>query len=298
MRILNRAGRLTLVTDVGVVDVAEASAGRFGPDVQEIYARWGEFRAWVQSCPPGSLPVTPMPSHAEVGPPVPRPAQVFAIGLNYKSHALESGLELPVRPMVFTKFPASIAGPYDAISLPTAAVDWEVELVAVIAEGGRNVSEEKAWSHVAGLTIGQDISERDLQVTPPAPQQFSLAKSFVGFAPIGPQLVTPDEFENPDDIQISCTLGTEQMQVGRTGDLIFSVPRLVSYLSSVLPLLPGDLIFTGTPSGIGWARKPQRFLTAADELITTVEGIGQMRNTFLAGPERAWENAVPTAVSV
>jgi 2-keto-4-pentenoate hydratase/2-oxohepta-3-ene-1,7-dioic acid hydratase in catechol pathway len=123
-------------------------------------------------------------------------------------------------------------------------------------------------------------------VAPPMPQQFSLAKSFAGFAPIGPQLVTPDEFPDPDDLEIGCVLSGEQMQKARTSDLIFSIPAVIAHLSAVLPLLPGDLIFTGTPSGIGMARDPRRFLHSGDELVTSAEGIGEMRHHFVAASHR------------
>ena len=202
---------------------------------------------------------------------------MFAIGLNYRGHAEEAGLDLPTTPMVFTKFPTSVTGPNDPILLPPGSVDFEAELVAVIGRRAESVSEDEAWDYVAGLTIGQDLSERDLQTRPPAPQQFSLAKSFPGFAPIGPVLVTADELANRDDLEIGCFLNGELMQKARTSDLIFPVPALVAHLSSVLPLLPGDLIFTGTPSGVGWARDPQRFLQPGDELVTYVEGIGELR---------------------
>src|SRR5206468_253459 len=145
----------------------------------------------------------------------------------------------------------------------------------------QQVSPGAAWSHVAGLTVGQDISERELQVLPPAPQQFSLAKSFPAFAPIGPVLVTPDEFADPDDLEIGCSAGGEQLQKARTSDMVFNVSELVAYLSSVLTLFPGDLIFTGTPAGVGFARQPQRFLRVGEELITTIEGIGELRNPLV-----------------
>jgi 2-keto-4-pentenoate hydratase/2-oxohepta-3-ene-1,7-dioic acid hydratase in catechol pathway len=200
--------------------------------------------------------------------------------LNYRDHAQEAGLELPTSPMVFTKFPASVTGPYATIELPAGSVDFEIELVAVIGRRAYRVAERDGWSHIAGLTVGQDLSERQLQLQPPAPQQYNLAKSFAGFAPIGPCLVTPDEFPDPDDIALGCLLNGEQMQKAHTGELIFPIPALVAYLSAVLPLLPGDLILTGTPSGIGWARTPPRFIQPGDELTSYVDGIGAMRHRF------------------
>jgi 2-keto-4-pentenoate hydratase/2-oxohepta-3-ene-1,7-dioic acid hydratase in catechol pathway len=189
---------------------------------------------------------------------------------------------------VFTKFVTSLAGPYEIVHLPSDQVDWEVELVAVIGERAYQVAERDAWRHVAGLTVGQDLSERAVQLSGPVPQ-FSLGKSFPGFSPIGPVLVTPDEFSDPDDLGLRCELGEEVLQDGRTKDMIFSVPQLVARLSAVLPLLPGDLIFTGTPSGVGMGRDPKRYLVPGSTLVSTVEGIGELRNPLVAGPRYAAE---------
>ncbi len=153
--------------------------------------------------------------------------------------------------------------------------------MAVIGSHAHRVGEDEAWDHVAGLTVGQDISERILQAAGPSPQ-FSLAKSLPGFGPMGPWLVTPDEFSDRDDLELGCSINGEQMQKGRTRDLIFSVPALVSKLSHKLPLLPGDVLFTGTPAGVGLGRDPQRWLTPGDELVSYVSGIGELRQRFVA----------------
>jgi 2-keto-4-pentenoate hydratase/2-oxohepta-3-ene-1,7-dioic acid hydratase in catechol pathway len=279
MRILNLDGRLSLAVDDGAVDVETATGGRFSADVMSVYERWEEFLTWARQYSGGPDRVV---TDAAVGPPVPRPTQVFAIGLNYRDHAAEAGLDLPDRPMVFTKFPASVTGPYGEIALPSDAVDFEAELVAVIGKRARNVAVADAWSHIAGLTAGQDLSEREVQLAGPPPQQYNMGKSFEGFAPIGPALVTPDELDDPDDLELSCQLSGVQMQKARTGEFVFPIPQLVAYLSGILPLLPGDLIFTGTPSGIGWTREPRRTLAPGDELVTHVAGIGAMRHTFTA----------------
>ena len=280
MRIANVDGRLCLVTDAGAVDVRRASAGRFTADPQAVYDRWDEFVAWAgQQSDEDAAAYDP----ATLGAPAPAPRQVFGIGLNYRDHAAEAGLALPDSPTVFTKFASCLAGPYGEIELTGPTVDWEVELVAVIGRRAWHVPAERGWHHVAGLTVGQDLSDRALQLAGPAPQ-FSLGKSRPGFGPTGPWLVSVDEFADPDDLALECTVNGESVQKSRTGQLIFSVPELVAQLSAVLPLLPGDVLFTGTPAGVGNARSPQRFLAAGDELVSSVDGIGELRHRFVAGP--------------
>ncbi|ODU06441.1 MAG: fumarylacetoacetate hydrolase [Pseudonocardia sp. SCN 72-86] len=285
MRTATLQDRLVLVTDgnctLGAIDVETASGGRFAASPQAVFDRWDEFREWAAASAPQHRPVAFRPE--ELGAPVPEPRQIFAIGLNYRDHAAESGLDAPgTFPPVFTKFRTALAGPHTTVRLPKGDVDWEVELVVVIGRRAERVSAEDAWSHVAGLTVGQDISERVSQLAGPAPQ-FSLGKSFPGFAPIGPWLVTPDEIDDLDDIEVTCSLNGEEVQKASTKDLIFSVPRLVEGLSAVLPLLPGDLIFTGTPAGVGLGRSPQRFISPGEELVSRVAGIGEIRQRFVAG---------------
>jgi 2-keto-4-pentenoate hydratase/2-oxohepta-3-ene-1,7-dioic acid hydratase in catechol pathway len=277
VRMANLAGRLSIIVDELAIDVAEASNDRFGPQVQAVYERFDEFREWATSA---ALPVGRGFDPAELGAPAPQPRQLFAIGLNYSGHANESGFAVPPSPAVFTKFVTSITGPYGDVALPQGDVDWEVELVAVIGKRASQVREDDAWSHVAGLTVGQDISERVLQMVGSIPQ-FSLAKSFPGFTPMGPWLVTPDELDKPDDLELTCAIDGEQVQKGRTSELIFSVPALIAKLSAVLPLLPGDVIFTGTPAGVGMGRSPQRYLQAGEVLTSSIEGIGEMRQVLV-----------------
>ncbi|GCE44582.1 putative HpcE protein [Rhodococcus wratislaviensis] len=279
MRVANQAGRLQIVADGVAVDVETASGGRFSAEPQQIFDRWAEFTTWAATADfTDGTPVV----ESELGAPVPRPGQIFAIGVNYADHVEESGLTLPDAPFVFTKFPASITGPYDTIEHPGGSVDFEVELVVVIGKEARHVPVSEGWEYVAGLTLGQDLSERDLQLSGPPPQQFALGKSFAGFAPVGPVLVTPDEFADPDDIEVSTVLSGELMQKSRTRHLIFPIPVLVSYLSSIVPLRPGDLIFTGTPSGIGFTRDPKRLIGVDDELVSRADTIGEMRHRFAA----------------
>ncbi|MDQ6695909.1 MAG: fumarylacetoacetate hydrolase family protein [Actinomycetota bacterium] len=279
MRLVNASGRLGLVVDGGLIDVERTSGGQFAADTQAVYSRWAEFVTWTETAPAGPIEVI---DDETLGPPAPQPRQVFAIGLNYFDHAEEAGMEPPTDSMVvFTKFPSSITGPFATIEVPPGSVDWETELVVVIGEPAYRVTEADAWRHVAGLTVGQDISERELQFRPPSPQ-FNLGKSFPGFSPMGPALVTPDEFADRNDIKIGCELNGEQVQLGQTGNMIFSVPRIIAELSSTLPLLAGDVIFTGTPAGIGWARVPPRLIQPGHELVTTAETIGTMRHRFVA----------------
>ena len=283
MRIANVAGRLALITGDLAVDVAGASGGRYGPDVQSVYDDFDAFCDWAASA---DLPPGEKFARADLGAPAPAPRQLFAIGLNYRAHAEESGLAAPPSPAVFAKFVTSITGPYTEVELPEGNTDWEIELVAVVGKRAYRVAEDDAWDYVAGLTAGQDISERVLQMVGSVPQ-FSLAKSFPGFAPMGPYLVTPDEFADPDDLELTCAIDGEQVQKGRTSQLIFSVPALIAKLSAVLPLLPGDVIFTGTPAGVGLGRSPQRYLRPGEVLTSSIEGIGELRQEFVQRDHRS-----------
>jgi 2-keto-4-pentenoate hydratase/2-oxohepta-3-ene-1,7-dioic acid hydratase in catechol pathway len=219
--------------------------------------------------PDGSL------SDAKLGAPVPKPRNSFGVGLNYKDHAEESKMDLPESPVIFSKFPSCIAGPFDDVELRATSGDYEAELVVVIGRITRDVRAEDAWEHVAGVTAGQDISDRRLQLGA-RPPQFGLGKSRDTYGPTGPLLVSPDSFANVDDLQLTCEINGDRRQDARTSSLIFNVPYLVSYLSEVMTLVPGDLIFTGTPSGVGMPDK--RFLVAGDVITTTVEGVGTMVN--------------------
>ncbi|MYU26070.1 fumarylacetoacetate hydrolase family protein [Streptomyces sp. SID8352] len=277
MKTTTRSGRMCLVTGGAVIDVERASAGRFPADPLAVFERWTEFTDWAAGVRTGP-PAPEGPAEA----PVPEPRQVFAIGLNYRDHAAEAGLTLPESPPTFTKFMTSITGPDTELTLPSEFVDWEAELVVVIGRRADRVSAQDAWDHVAGLTVGQDYSERVVQGAGPVPQ-FSLGKSFPGFSPTGPVLVTVDEFDDPDDLAVECLINGESVQKSRTSAMVFPVPELIARLSAVCPLLPGDLIFTGTPAGVGHARTPRRYLRPGDDVVTRVEGIGQLHQTCVAG---------------
>jgi 2,4-didehydro-3-deoxy-L-rhamnonate hydrolase len=283
MKLANHHGRLVLLigtgtVDAGIVDVADASNGRFGPDPSSVYTSWDDFRVWAETA---TGDITPLDEGA-LGAPSPEPRQVFGIGLNYASHAAESGMELPTVPAVFTKYPASLGGPFDAIELSGEMVEWEVELVVVIGRRADRVGEADAWQHVAGLCVGQDVSDRHVQFA--AGGQFSLGKSYRSFGPTGPWLVTPDELDDPDDLGLGCSLDGEVVQEDRTSGLVFGVARLIAEISAVVPMLPGDLIFTGTPAGVGFTRQPPRFLRDGEVLESWIEGIGSIRNTVVGVP--------------
>jgi 2,4-diketo-3-deoxy-L-fuconate hydrolase len=288
MRIGNMAGRLVLVQNDRTVDVERASDGAFASDPMEVFARWNEFSDWAASIDVDAHPDASLIVSATLDAPSPRPRQVLGIGLNYADHAAESGLPVPDQPVVFTKFPSSVAGPDVEVILPGPTVDWEAELVIVIAKAGRHIPLAEARGHVAGFTVGQDLSERTVQWQG-QPAQFSIGKSFENFAPIGPVIVTLDEFVDPDRLTLTTTLieadGTRtEMQNGSTDQLIFGVDELIARLSETIELLPGDLIFTGTPPGVGAGREPKRFLIAGETLVTEIEGIGHITQRFVDGP--------------
>lgn len=280
MRLVNLAGRAGLDVNGHFVDLEQQSQGRFSADPMDALRDWASIRAWAEE---GSeAEAGPLIDADELGPPVPRPTQVFAIGLNYRDHAEEASLPIPETPMVFTKFPTCLAGPNADVPLTGDRVDWEVEQVVVIGREASGVSQAEAWDFVAGMTAGQDISDRRLQFAS-KPPQFSLGKSARGFGPIGPALVSLDEFADPDDIALHCWVAGERMQSSRTSNLIFSVPRLIEYISSYCVLLPGDLIFTGTPGGVGSVREPRRYLAEGELIESEIEGIGRLENRCVAG---------------
>ena len=259
----------------GLVDVEERSGRRFSADPMAAMRDWAPLADWARGLRAGDA--TAVLRTEELGPPVPRPAKVFAIGVNYRAHVAEAGMELPKTPMVFTKFPSCLAGPSADVVLSSAFVDWEVELVVVVGRGGWHIPEERALEHVAGYCVGQDISDRRLQFSD-KPPQFCLGKSLDGFGPTGPAVVSLDEFADPNDLALTCDVAGERMQDARTSDMIFGVPTLVAYLARHCTLEPGDLIFTGTPSGVGSTRNPRRYLRADEEIVSTIERIGTLRN--------------------
>lgn len=213
--------------------------------------------------------------------PLANPPRVFAIGLNYREHAVESKLTLPDFPVVFFKMVPSIIGPGENIVLPrnSAEPDYEAEMAFVIGKGGYRIPASAWKEHVYGYTIVNDVSARDIQRST---SQWSLAKSFPTFCPMGPAIVTADEIADPHELAISLSIDGEVLQNSNTSQLVFRIPELVEYISSITPLLPGDVVSTGTPSGVGMGRTPRRWLKAGDSVTVTVEGLGSLTNPVVA----------------
>jgi 2-keto-4-pentenoate hydratase/2-oxohepta-3-ene-1,7-dioic acid hydratase in catechol pathway len=218
---------------------------------------------------------------AKILAPVPRPPKLICIGLNYLDHAKETGQQVPAVPTVFNKFTNVVIGPGASIVLPNAskAPDYEAEMAIVIGPGGRNIPASKAMDHVFGYTIVNDVSARDIQS---ATSQWLLGKTCDTFAPMGPWIVTADEIADPHVLDIWLEIDGQRLQNSNTRELIFKIPRLIEYISSVVTLEPGDVIATGTPGGIGFKRNPQRLLKPGDEVVIHVEGIGELRNPVIA----------------
>ncbi len=274
-RFANVSGRAALVDRDGRwYDLDKLSGGAVPADPMAAIAEAAALHRFdeqlASSEPDGQL------AEASLGAPIPRPRNAFGVGLNYRPHAEEANMELPERPLVFGKFSSCIVGPTDDVELRSETADWEVELVVAIGTAGRDIPADSAWDHVLGLTIGQDISDRRLQFAA-KPPHFDLGKSRDTYGPMGPVLVSTDSFADPTDLAISCQINGEPKQADRTTSLIFSVAELIEYLSGIVTLDVGDVIFTGTPAGVGAAS--QTYLAPGDVITSTIEGIGTMSNT-------------------
>ena len=218
--------------------------------------------------------------------PIPRPEKLICVGLNYKDHAKEARMALPAEPVVFSKFPTAVAADGDPIVLPplSSEVDYEAELVAVIGVGGRRIPVERAREHIAAYCCGNNVSARDWQLRKPG-GQWLLGKSFDTFAPFGPALVTADEVPDPNNLTIQLRLNGQVMQDSSTSQFIFPIEAIVSYVSGVCTLSPGDVIFTGTPGGVGFVRRPPVFLKPGDMVEVEIERLGILRNPVVTGSE-------------
>ncbi len=268
----NVEGRAVLVAGDRWYDLETVSNGDLGPDPMAAIAAPERLAALSvdldQHEPGGTL------GSVRLGPPVPQPRNSFAIGLNYRAHADEGSMEVPDNPLVFTKFPSCLAGPTADVELRSDAVDYEGELVVVIGPGGKDIEPARAWEHVVGLMVGQDISDRMVQFAA-KPPHFDLGKSFDTFGPVGPVMVSPDSVD-VDRLRIVTEVNGDVRQDSTVDQLIFDIPTLVSYLSGVLTLTTGDLIFTGTPEGVGATQG--KFLADGDVVTTRIDGIGSLTN--------------------
>jgi len=282
MRLANVGGRAAIIVDGRVVDVASGSDGTLGSDPMALVdlSNHDELRSLANSIDSSAWPEL---DEASLGPPVPSPGKVIAIALNYRSHAEESGRAIPTEPHVMAKFPTCIGGPGGDVHMhDLQMVDYEAELVIAIGREGKRISEADAWGHVAGLMAGNDVSDRNEQFRPPI-KQFSMAKSYDEFGPTGPCLVTPDELPDRDDLGIELAVAGDSRQSARTSDFIFSIPVLLAWLSRYVTLEVGDLIFTGTPGGVGDSMDPPTYLRDGQVVEVSIEGIGSLRNRFVSG---------------
>ncbi len=284
MRFVNADGRAGLLVDGLVHDLNRISGGRVpAAPMDVVLDHWEEaLDLHAAGAFDGGKPVDAV----RLGPPVPSPRSVYAVGVNYRKHAAETGAAIGAIPPVFTKFPSSISGPFDPIVLPNGegTTDWEAELAFVVGDGGRHIPAAQALDAVRGFMVAQDVSERFVQSA--AGRQFSLGKSFDSFCPIGPAIVTVDELDDPLALRIRCLVNDEVMQDESTADMIIDVPHLVELLSSVMTLTAGDVCLTGTPAGVGMARSPQQYLRPGDVVSTEITGVGAMRNPCVAEVER------------
>ena len=290
-RLANIGGRAALVSGESYYDLEKISHGDFSQDPMEALKALSELSALDAQLehfePSGQL------ADIELGPPVPNPKNCYAVGLNYRNHAEESNMAIPPVPMVFTKHSSCISGPTADIEMRSDYVDFEGELVAVIGKTAKNVALEDALDCIAGLCIGQDISDRPAQFTS-APPQFNLGKSFDTYGPIGPALISMDEIDPDDPMMLTTEVNGEIRQHESTRDLIFDIPYLVAYLSQILTLHPGDLIFTGTPGGVGVVEG--RFLKDGDIIRTAIEGLGMIENRCVRITDHSRATEIPDAL--
>jgi 2-keto-4-pentenoate hydratase/2-oxohepta-3-ene-1,7-dioic acid hydratase in catechol pathway len=256
--------------DAGFTTLLSLIAG--GADALDRVGRW-------IANPPSSERLDPQTTRLAA--PIPRPPKIICIGLNYRDHAEESKMAIPTVPVVFSKFATAVTGHLHPIVLPKNSTrpDYEAELAVVIGKGGRHIPEERAMEHVFGYTIFNDVSARDFQM---ATSQWMIGKTFDTFAPFGPAIVTPDEIGDPHNLAISLTLNGQVMQNSNTSNLIFKIPHLIAHLSSVFTLESGDIIATGTPPGVGFARNPPVYLQPGDECTVRIEGLGELTNPVVA----------------
>ena len=269
--------RLGLLQDNHVIDLNEASDGRLPADTLTFLQQGQPAMQLAQEIGHSAAADLPL-SEITLLAPVPDPSKVVAIGLNYMDHCREQNIEPPEMPIIFAKFPSAVVGPGAAVRWDpalTRQVDYEVELAVVMGRTARRVSAAEALDYVAGYTICNDVTARDLQF---GDRQWVRGKSLDTFCPLGPWLVTKDEIPDPHDLSLRCTVNGETLQDSTTAEMIFGVPQLIEFISRAFSLLPGDVIATGTPDGVGVFRSPQVFLKGGDVVTVEVEGLGQLTN--------------------
>jgi len=245
------------------------------PDIGESFFRDG----WMQKI--AGLEDEGHPMDVRLGPPVVRPSKLICLGKNYLEHAQEGNFEAPEKPLLFAKAPSALTGPKDPIILPRSCgqVDWEVELALVVGREGKRIPRDRAWDYIAGYTVMNDVSGREAQF---GDGQWFRGKSFDTFAPLGPALVTPDEIEDIRNLQLTAMVDDQVMQTGNTGDLVFDIPHLMAYISEDITLLPGDVISTGTPAGVGIFRAPPITLAAGNVVTCRIDTLGELVNPVVA----------------
>ncbi len=276
----NVLGKSALVDGDKFFDLASISKGMVSADPMESLAEPQALHRLSAGLE--NFSASGIIDEVELEAPVPRPANSFGIGLNYQTHVDEAEMATPDVPMVFAKLPSCIAGPKSEVLMRSDECDYEGELVVVIGPGGKDIPEETAWEHVLGLSVGQDFSDRGAQFMS-NPAQFTLGKSMDSFGPIGPALVSTDSFKTPDNLELRTWVNGELRQHDRTSNLIFGIPKLVSFLSRFVTLCSGDLIFTGTPEGVGFRNGV--FLKDGDMVRTSIKGIGTLENRCVRIPD-------------
>ena len=287
-KLANIKGRAALLNEESFYDLEKISEGNLSHDTTNALFHLEELDELDNKL--NDLEATGKISEAEFDAPVSFPKNCYAVGLNYRNHAEEANMTIPEVPMVFTKHTSCLVGATADVEMRSNYVDYEAELVVVIGLSGKDISKDQAWNHVAGLCVGQDISDRPAQFAS-TPPMFNLGKSFDTFGPMGPALVSPDSLSNKESLVIECKVNDEIRQNDNTDDLIFDVPTIISYLSEIVTLNTGDVIFTGTPGGVGVSQG--KFLNGGDIITTSIKGLGTLTNKCVRVSDHSRADWIP-----
>ena len=287
-KLANIKGRAALLNEESFYDLEKISEGNLSHDTTNALFHLEELDELSNKL--NDLQATGKISEAEFDAPVSFPKNCYAVGLNYRNHAEEANMTIPEVPMVFTKHTSCLVGATADVEMRSNYVDYEAELVVVIGLSGKDISKDQAWNHVAGLCVGQDISDRPAQFAS-TPPMFNLGKSFDTFGPMGPALVSPDSLPNKESLVIECKVNDEIRQNDNTDDLIFDVPTIISYLSEIVTLNTGDVIFTGTPGGVGVSQG--KFLKDGDIITTSIKGLGTLKNKCVRVSDHSRADWIP-----